>query len=108
MMYYNSKTNELTNVAPWGNHFYDDEIKAELFADWTEVADNFVPVAPVPTKSEKLIALDAEYQPQFKQLAEALGLATLDGIQSVIDGVKNDYESLKSEYQTKMEAINNG
>jgi len=39
-MYYNSTTGELTSVAPWGNHFYDDDLKAELFADWSEVADD--------------------------------------------------------------------
>jgi len=42
-MYYNSTTGELTNAAPWGNHYYDDDLKAELFSEWSEVADNYTP-----------------------------------------------------------------
>jgi hypothetical protein len=59
-------------------------------------------------KTAKLTALDAEYQPRFTALAQSLGLATLDGDQTVIDGIKEDYTALKSEYQTKKEGIENG
>lgn len=59
-------------------------------------------------KQQALLALDTEYQPQFASLAQALGLATLDGDQTVIDGIKTDYATLKSDYQVKKEAIENG
>lgn len=62
---------------------------------------------PVQTTDQKIAALDAEYQPQFKSLAESLGLATLDGSQTVIDSIKSDYAALKTEYNIKREAINN-
>jgi hypothetical protein len=65
----------------------------------------YTPPAVVLTTAEKIAALDAEYQPQFKSLAESLGLATLDGNQVVIDGIKSDYTALKTEYNTKREAI---
>lgn len=40
--WYNSKTGELTSGPPWGNHYYDDELRAVLFADWAETLDSFV------------------------------------------------------------------
>ncbi|MBU2701698.1 hypothetical protein Ga0466249_002817 [Sporomusaceae bacterium BoRhaA] len=68
----------------------------------------YTPPAVVLTATEKIAALDAEYQPQFSALAQSLGLATLDGNQTVIDGIKSDYTALKTEYNAKREAIANG
>ncbi|MCC5468625.1 hypothetical protein [Pelosinus baikalensis] len=59
-------------------------------------------------KTAKLTALDADYQPRFASLAQSIGLATLDGDQTVIDGIKTDYATLKNEYQAKKEEIENG
>lgn len=59
-------------------------------------------------QAQALVALDAEYQPQFSDLAQALGVATLDGNQENINGIKADYAALKTEYQQKREAITNG
>lgn len=105
MIWYNKKTNELSSAAPWGDHYYDPEIRAELFADWQQVADDFIPPTPEPTKAEKMAALDAEYQPQFAELAQFLGVATLDGNQAAITGIKDDYATLKAEYTEKMETL---
>ncbi|HWR42554.1 hypothetical protein [Sporomusa sp.] len=58
-------------------------------------------------KDAELSTLDAEYQPQFTELTQALGLATLDGNQVLIDGIKADYSELKAEYQTKRAEIVN-
>ena len=67
---------------------------------------------PGPTadeiKQKKIETLNTEYDPQFAALATSLGLATLNGDQTVLDGIKSDYTDLKAEYQTKLEAINNG
>jgi len=41
--YYNSTTGELTSTAPWGNHYYDDDLKSELYSEWSEVADSYTP-----------------------------------------------------------------
>ena len=57
------------------------------------------------TKSSALAALDAEYQPQFAELAQSLGVATLDGNQAAITGIKEDYAALKAEYQAKAKEI---
>ena len=62
---------------------------------------------PGPTAAESIAALDIEYQPQFAALAQALGLATLDGNQAVMDEVKADYAALKVEYQARREEITN-
>ncbi len=58
-----------------------------------------------PTKDEKIATLDAIYQPQFASLAQSLGVATLDGNQTVIAGIKEDYAALKAEYTSKMEVL---
>lgn len=59
-------------------------------------------------QAKQLTSLDAEYQPQFLDLAQALGLATLSGNQVTIDGIKADYAALKTEYDEKREEITNG
>lgn len=56
-------------------------------------------------QKQKLAALDAEYQSQFATLAQSLGLATLDGNQTVADSIKADYATLKTEYQKKRQVI---
>ncbi|WP_196602171.1 hypothetical protein [Pectinatus frisingensis] len=108
MMYYNASTGELTDTAPWGNHYYDDELKKKMFAGWQEVADNFLPLATEPTKAEKCTALDNEYQPQFNDLAQSLGLAMLSNDTAAQDSIKTDYAALKTKYTTKRTAIDNG
>lgn len=67
----------------------------------------YVPT-PEELQKQKIVALDAEYQEQFAQLAQSLGLATLDGNQTVADGIKSDYATLKAEYQTKRQVIIGG
>ena len=72
-----------------------------------ELQDGKIVLQPAaePTKEEKLVALDAVYQPQFTALAQSLGLASLDANAAVIDGVKADYAALKAEYQSKIKEI---
>lgn len=59
----------------------------------------------VPTedeiKQQQLDALDAEYQPQFAELVNALGAATLADNADLITSIKSDYVTLKAEYDTK-------
>ena len=57
------------------------------------------------SKATAIAALDAEYQLQFTKLAQALGMATLDGNQAAITGIKEDYAALKAEYTEKMEVL---
>lgn len=73
-----------------------------------EIKVNTITQTAEEIKVAKLTALDAECQPQFTALAQSLGLATLDGDQTVMDGIKEDYAALKAQYQTKKEEIENG
>jgi hypothetical protein len=59
-------------------------------------------------KARKITALDAEYQPQFSELSQALGIATLADNTTLITGLKADYLELKAEYDEKREVITNG
>jgi hypothetical protein len=68
--------------------------------------------AYVPTaeeiKQQELSKLDAEYQPQFTALSQALGMATLAENTDLITSIKADYTELKAEYDGKREVITNG
>jgi hypothetical protein len=59
-------------------------------------------------KAQKITALDAEYQPQFYELSQALGITTLSDNTTLITGIKADYLDLKAEYDEKREVITNG
>lgn len=59
-------------------------------------------------KQQQFDALDAEYQPQFAALSQALGMATLAENTDLIASIKEDYAALKAEYDGKREVINNG
>ncbi|AIF51268.1 hypothetical protein [Pelosinus sp. UFO1] len=52
-------------------------------------------------RQNKLSALDAEYQPQFAELSQALGMAMLSENTDLITSIKADYAELKTEYDTK-------
>jgi hypothetical protein len=56
---------------------------------------------PEEIKQQELNALDAEYQPQFADLVNALGAATLADNTELITSIKGDYATLKIEYDTK-------
>jgi hypothetical protein len=85
--------------------FVDNGKYRFVLSDGKAVLQEYV---SIKTTADKLAALDAAYQPQFKDLAQSLGLATLDGNETVLTGIKADYATLKAEYQTKKDAINNG
>lgn len=59
-------------------------------------------------KQQQLSSLDAEYQPRFTELSQALGMATLAENTSLITSIKVDYAELKAEYDGKREVITNG
>jgi hypothetical protein len=84
----------------WMNHQATRKVDAA-----TGKLVEYTPDPVVLTAEEQLAVLDSEYQPQFAELAQALGLATLDGNQANIDSIKADYAALRDEYNTKREAI---
>jgi len=60
------------------------------------------------TKEDKFTALDAEYQLQFAELSQALGMAVLADNADLITSIKADYVELKADYDAKREVIQNG
>lgn len=110
----NGVVQEITDTDPKGR--FVKEIEDQFISCSDDVEQGYAytnntfsaPVGHVPTTEEKIADLDTEYQAQFSSLAQALGLATLDGNQANIDSIKADYTALKAEYQTKKEAIVNG
>lgn len=58
--------------------------------------------------AQKIAALDAEYQSQFRDLQLAWASASIAGDTSLADSIKSDYTALKAEYQVKLEAIKSG
>ena len=62
----------------------------------------------IVTNQQKLDALDAEYQPQFDDLAKNLGLAILNNDTDAQTSIKDDYAALKAEYTNKKGEIENG
>jgi peptidoglycan hydrolase CwlO-like protein len=59
-------------------------------------------------KELKIGTLDAEYEPQFAELAQAYATALMAGDTTTAASVQEDYATLKNEYQAALEAINNG
>ena len=101
-MYFNSKTNVLTTVAPWGNTVYADRIKKKRFPDWEEVDDDFkVPepeVIPEDDKDERAKSI-AEYNEIIKGLSEAINLALLEGDDNLVAELREEYQEVKTSYQ---------
>ncbi|WP_196595896.1 hypothetical protein [Pectinatus frisingensis] len=59
-------------------------------------------------RQQKIDTLNAEYQPQFNDLAQSLGLAMLSNDTAAQDSIKTDYTALKTEYTNKKGIIENG
>jgi hypothetical protein len=56
-------------------------------------------------KEQKTEALDAEYEPQFAELAQAYATALMAEDTTTVANIQVDYAALKAAYQTKLEAI---
>jgi len=107
MQWYNSRTKELQSNAPWGASYMAQEVIAELYSDWQQVADEFLPQASNLTTKEQLAALDTEYEGRFNELSTAWATASMGENNVAADEIKEEYRKLKEEYKTKREAISN-
>lgn len=74
-MWYNSKTNQLQSIPPWGSSWVHPDVQVETYPDWQQVDDNFVPPAPVPTKEQQLVAINSEYQQKINSILQAIIVA---------------------------------
>jgi hypothetical protein len=83
----------------------DEEWQEALTGNYKVIKGKHTYASYVPTTSEirqqQLSTLDAEYQPQFTSLSQALGMATLSDNTVLITSIKADYVALKTEYDTK-------
>lgn len=103
MLVYKDSSGTRKTPADFGAIWLSDERVAEL--GLTPVSSDYQTPTIGASKAEKLVELDMIYQPQFTNLAQSLGVATLDGNQTAIAGIKEDYAALKAEYTSKMEAL---
>ena len=65
-------------------------------------------VNPASTSDGRLNDLDAEYQPQFAELAQAWAVATMGKNTEIATAREADLVTLKSEYDAKRSEIENG
>ena len=107
-MYYNSKTGQLISTPPWGTSYVSDEIKAQHYADWQVVADDFIPPTAAETKKEQCLKIAAEYQPQFDKLASAFVATLISDNTAAQDSNKIQYANLKKELAGKIGGVING
>lgn len=105
MQWYNSKTNELQSNTPWQGYLNPD-LQSQIYSDWAQVADGFTPPTPTLTEQQKLDALDAEYQPQFDDLALRMAKAQCRNDTTLIATLQTKYSTLESQYSIAREAIN--
>ena len=103
--------------------YYNNGLSNKIVSSSYTVSDGEVLFDEIPTseelktafsgyaaalKEKELTALDDIYQPQFTELVQSLGLATLANDTDTVTSIQSDYAELKSEYTTKREAIENG
>jgi hypothetical protein len=103
-MWFNKSTNELSSTPPWGNAWISDDIQSELYSDWSQVSDNYVPTIALTTQ-QKINALNAEYLPQFAAIKDAIASASAIANTDQVAALQTAYQTLWAEYNTKMEAI---
>lgn len=75
---------------------------------WEEVSPDYQPPTPAPDKSQQIAALDAEYEPQFVELARAWANANMDGNTTLATANAAERAVLKEEYEKRREGLENG
>ena len=103
-MWYNKNTNELSSTPPWGNAWISSDMQLELYSDWSQVSDDYIPTIVITTQ-QKIDALNSEYLPQFEELKSAIQAADALGDTDMVTSLKDSYVTLWGEYNTRMEAI---
>lgn len=89
-----------------GEVFFDHEpSEAELVAAFPSYAT----IKSAHAKAASIAALNAEFDPQRKQLLEYINVAVnVQGDAALVTELKAEFQQLAAEYQARMEAINNG
>lgn len=109
MMYYNSKTGELTSEKPGGNHYYDPDTYKTMFADWQEKDDSFTP--PANTTKQKALELNklmASFNAKLTDLQGRMCVAATTGNETLVTTIKAQIDTETANYKTQRSAIING
>jgi hypothetical protein len=104
-MWYNEKARILQTVPPWGNGFLLPEIAAERYPSWQEVPDDFVLPAPVPTKAQRIAALNAEYTAYDAELLKYWTAAAAEGDTETQADIQAEREAVRADYMAQVDAI---
>ena len=88
-MWYNKTTNELQSCPPWTCYLHHDLIQ-EIYAEWKEVTDTFIPVIE-KSPNERIAEVESAYTEKLKALTDMLVVYALAG---------KDTADLKAQYQT--------
>src|SRR5271157_560334 len=62
---------------------------------------------PPPNKDAQLAAMDAVYQPQFNDLANAYMIALMNNDTATMSDIKSEYYALQTQYNTQKTGIEN-
>lgn len=118
--YYNTNTNTLQTMPPWGNSWVSNDIKQTYYdAGWELKDDDFAPPQPpdstyawdATTKSYVLdkhltrLSLDAEYDAYNVQNMKAYMGALKRGDTAMAATILSEGTALNTEYYTKKEAL---
>lgn len=109
MLWHNRVTNELSSTPPWGNSYLSHDCIDECYCDWEQVSNEYTPVITL-TKTQKLEALNMEYQTKFDNLSARYAKITLSDGETVAvaqAALATEYKTLVTEKSTKRGAILN-
>lgn len=67
MQWYNSKTNELSTIPPWGNGWICFEEIKNRYPDWQQVNDDFIPLINEKSEEELLIQIRQKRDQLFQE-----------------------------------------
>jgi hypothetical protein len=106
MIWYNTETHVMQTTNPAGG-WRSAEYMAQNYPEWKQVEDDFEPpaVEHVPTKEEKLAALDKGYEAQRKELTDYFVQAMLSGDTELQEEMRTTLAELNEEYDSQRKEI---
>lgn len=104
-MYYNATTGQLQGNPPWDGYLSSAMI-AELYADWTQVADGFVPPTPAPTQQQQYAAVNIQYATKLSGILTAISQAQARGITATVTTLQTTYNTTQAAWKSALQAVN--
>ena len=107
MLWYNKITGELQSNPPYSGWLHQEKV-VELYSDWQQVPDDFIPPAFQPSLEQQLSGLNAKFEPQFRANNEAYLLALRNDDRELMDELNQEKEDLVDEYARRKGEILSG